>query len=47
MILPFAHAVQAFLTIWFMLPFAIRAMMLLFLVISLLVTALDILTTRT
>lgn len=47
MILPFVHAVEAFMTIWLMLPFAIRSLAVLLMVIRLLVGALEILTTRT
>ncbi len=47
MFLPFANAVQAFLTIWSMLPFPIRSFCVLVLVVWLVIGLLDILTTRT
>ena len=47
MILPFLHAVNAFMTIWLLLPLAIRSMAVVFMVSRLFVGALDFLTMRT
>lgn len=47
MVLPFTNALQAFLTVWSLLPQPIRAFCVVVLVVWLAIGVLDLLTTRT